>query len=175
MKKLLIVCGDEGAGKSTFAKKIVPFLKNGASFDAENILQVNPFEFNKKFIKLAIANSVDLIHNFFEAGYEQVVAGSFISTREEFDVFNSQLAGDPEIYILQLTAEKFVRDDRRLKREKPTDQKQMDWMDINWPTSNSLAETAGDGSYSFFRLDNSELPIDQAIQKVKEGLSGFFL
>ncbi len=174
MKKLLIVFGDEGAGKSTFAKRIVPHLKNGASFDAENILQVNPFEFNSQFIELGIANSLDLIHNFFEAGYERVVAGSFINTREQFDTFKSQLKYDSEIYVLQLVADKSIRDNRRLNREKPTNQEQMDWMDKTWPTSSSLKEMAGDGVYTFFKLDNGGQTIEQGIETVKQNLSGFF-
>lgn len=174
MKKLLIVFGDEGAGKSTFAKNIVRHLTNGAAFDAENVLQVKPFEYNADFINLAIKNSISLTHNFFEAGYEQVVAGSFIGNREQFDTFKSQLKYDPKIYALQLLADKSVRDQRRLSREKPTTQELMDWMDKTWPTSFSLEETAGDGAYKFLKLDNTGRTVDEEIEVVKREFPDFF-
>jgi hypothetical protein len=107
-----------GCGKSTLAKAITSHLKNGASFDAENILQVNPFEFNDKFQSLAIKNSVSLIHNFYEAGFETIVAGSFISDRGGYDRFRKLLTVNPNIIVVMLTANKSTRDERIITREK---------------------------------------------------------
>src|ERR1035437_9011502 len=100
MKKLLIVCGPEGVGKSTLAKKIGPHINNGAAIDTENLAQVFPFIFNDTFNNLIIDNTLDIIHNFYEYGYERIVAVSFVNDLLWFDVFKSKLKYDPKIYIL---------------------------------------------------------------------------
>lgn len=147
MQTLIIICGQEGAGKSTLAKAITAHLKNGASFDAENILQVNPFNFDNAFKALAIRNSVDLIHNFYDAGYETVVAGSFISDRQGYDVFRKLLRGNPQIYIVMLGATKQTRDDRRLKREKPTTKEWRDELDLKYPPDRTFYDSQKTGDY----------------------------
>src|SRR3989344_6697321 len=174
MKKLLIVCGQEGSGKSTLSKKIVPHLKNGASFDAENTVQVSPFEFNEAFQSLVIDNSLDLIHNFFEYGYEQVVGVSFLNDRKWFDIFRSKLKYDPQIYILMLSASKAERDMRRLTREKKSTKEMMDWMDNKYPPYTDLKDSQKTGDYIYIEIDNSNIGMADSIAKLKELIPDFF-
>ncbi|MDD5050894.1 MAG: hypothetical protein PHV93_04150 [Candidatus Pacebacteria bacterium] len=173
MKNLLIICGQEGAGKSTLAKAIVPHLKNGAAFDAENILQVNPFEFDENFQSLALENSLDLIHNFFEGGYENVVAGSFLIDQTHFDAFKAKLKYAPKIYILMLTVEKGTRDERRLNRDKKTTKEWMDLVDSKFYLETSLRDKA-DESYTYFEIDNTKLNVADTIELLKQKIPQFF-
>ena len=99
-KTLIILCGLEGSGKSTLTKALLPHLKNGAAFDAETILQVNPFEFNETFQNLAISHAADLIFNFYEHGFDTVVAASFINDRFWYDRFRTLLPGLYNIYLI---------------------------------------------------------------------------
>ncbi|MDD4989307.1 MAG: hypothetical protein PHV42_02675 [Candidatus Pacebacteria bacterium] len=173
MKSLLIICGREGAGKSTLAKAIVPYLKNGASFDAENILQVNPFLFDENFQSLALENSLDLIHNFFEAEYENVVAGSFLIDQNHFDAFKAKLKYESKIYILMLTVDKGIRDERRLNRDKKTTKEWMDLVDSKFYLETSLRDNA-DESYTYFEIDNSKMDVADTIELLKKQIPQFF-
>lgn len=174
MKKLLIICGQEGSGKSTLAKKIVPHINNGAAFDTENIAQVYPFEFNNNFQNLIIDNTLDLIHNFYEYGYERVVAGSFILDRGWFDIFRLKLKYDPTIYIVMLGATKSQRDMRRLTREKKSTKEMMDWMDNKYPADTTLKDSQKTGNYTYIEIDNSNIPVEESIIKIKELIPDFF-
>lgn len=178
MQKLLIICGQEGVGKSTLAKRIVPHIVNGAAFDAENILQVNPFEMNDEFERLAVDNSAALINNFFQYGYNNVIAGSFIRNKKGFDLLKEKLPTKPIIYLLMLTATKPVRDERRLQREKkPIDGKLiewMKWMDIHYPPDATLKAAQDTGDYTYFEIDNTALTVEQTIEQVREKLPEFF-
>jgi hypothetical protein len=59
-----------------------------------------------------------LIHNFYEAGFETIVAGSFISDRGGYDRFRKLLTVNPNIIVVMLTANKSTRDERIITREK---------------------------------------------------------
>lgn len=174
IKKLLIIGGDEGAGKSTLAKKIVPHINNGAAFDAENLVQIFPFEFNNTFQNLVIDNSLDLIHNFYEYGYERVVAGSFVNDRNWFDIFRSKLKYDPQIYFLMLVVPKPERDIRRLTREKKSTKEMMDWLDNKYPPDTTLRDSQKTGDYTYVEIDNSNISIEDSIAKLKELIPDFF-
>jgi hypothetical protein len=174
MPTLVLLCGQEGAGKSTLAKGVTPYLKNGAAFDAENILQVNPFNFNDAFRALAIKNSISLIQNFFEAGFETVVAGSFIGNRDGYDAFRKLLQVDPKIYIVMLNASKVVRDERRITREKPTTREWRDDLDRRFPPDRSLYDSKSSGDYEYIEIDNSELTLAETLKQVCLQIPGVF-
>lgn len=72
-----MICGQEGTGKSTIAKAILPHLKNGAAFDAENILQVNPFEFDARFKQLAMADLANKLYESYVPYFNSVKATTY--------------------------------------------------------------------------------------------------
>ncbi len=174
MQTAIILCGQEGTGKSTLAKMMVPMLKSGAAFDAENILQVNPFEFNDAFKALAIKNSVALIHNFFDAGFETVVAGSFINDRHGYDAFRALLKGTPKIYILMLGASKAVRDERRISRAKPTTKEWRDELDKKYPPDTTLRDLESSGDYKYVEIDNSGLNTLETFDRIRAAVPEVF-
>ena len=65
MKKLLIVCGEEGAGKTTFASNINTHADKCAALDAEEVGQVNPWVFDDAFVSLLFDNVLDVVHSSF--------------------------------------------------------------------------------------------------------------
>ena len=172
MKKLLIICGQEGTGKSTLSKAILPYLNNGAAFDAENILQVNPFEFDAKFKQLAIDNTSVLINSFFRHGYERVIAGSFINDRTDYDSFKTRLEYNPKVFIVMLIASQDVRDKRRIERSKPTTKEWRDIADTKAPKDMTLVQT--NDEYNYCEIDSSELTIKETIAGIKKKIPDFF-
>ena len=173
-KTLIILCGQEGAGKSTLTKALVPHLKNGAAFDAETILQVNPFEFNENFQSLAISHAADLILNFFEHGFERIVAASFLNDRAWYDRFRALLPGNFDIYLIMLEANKETRDSRRIMREKPTSKEARDWLDNKYPPDTTLKESEVTGDYKYISIENSKLTVDETVRLIRAAVPQAF-
>lgn len=174
-KTLIILNGQEGAGKSTLAKALLPHLKNGASFDAETILQVNPFCFDENFQNLAISNAADLILNFYEHGFDTVIAASFLNDRPWYDRFRSLLPGHYNIYIIMLEANKETRDIRRIEREKPTSKEARDWLDNKYPPDTTFKEGEATEDYKYIAIDNSKLTVAETVGLIKATVPQVFL
>jgi type II secretory pathway predicted ATPase ExeA len=51
-RRLIIVSGEEGAGKSTLVRALLPSTPNGARLDAEDIGQTNPCPMDDEFFGL---------------------------------------------------------------------------------------------------------------------------
>lgn len=171
-KTLIILTGAEGTGKTTLAKKLLPHMWNAASFDAENILQVNPFIYGRKFVNLSIQNSVSLISNFFDAGYNTVLAGSFIGNLAGYDAFRKHFRYRATIYVVMLTASKPVRDKRRIKRDKPSTKRFRDKLDKKYPFDPALRDAKRD--YTYIEIDNSRHSIKKTVQAIRKAIPEAF-
>jgi hypothetical protein len=56
---LIIVSGEEGAGKSTIVRALLPYTPQGARIDAEDIGQTNPCPMDDTFFDLLRRNVPD--------------------------------------------------------------------------------------------------------------------
>ncbi|MEK7093656.1 MAG: hypothetical protein AAB927_04195 [Patescibacteria group bacterium] len=174
MQKLLIVCGQEGVGKSTLIKSLVKHLHHGAVIDTEDLLQVNPWKRDDEFESLAFDNAASMVNNFFKYNYEQVVAGSVVRNRRELDLLKTKLASQPETYILNLVVSQDILDRRRKQRERePFTEEFIDWLKTSAPQDSTLRE-ANDGSYAYIEINNGELSVEETIKRLKDGIPRFF-
>jgi len=73
--RLVLITGEEGAGKSTVVRALLPHTPDGARIDAEDIGQTNPCPMDDEFFDLLRRNVVGLVENFWAADYVNVVAG----------------------------------------------------------------------------------------------------
>ena len=73
--RLVLVTGEEGAGKSTIIRALLPHTQRSAQIDAEDIGQTNPCLMDDQFIDLLRRNVAGLVENFWAAGYRNVIAG----------------------------------------------------------------------------------------------------
>lgn len=167
-RSLIIVTGEEGAGKSTVMSALLPETPNAAKVDAEDVGQVNPFTFDRAFLDLLWSNLAALITNFFTAGYPTVITGSFLDGDRHAGLqeFRSRLPADPAIYVVQLQASKEVRDQRRIDRPKPSSQEWRDRVDAGYPSGDtSLRDNAND--YRYLMIDNSDQQLDETLAAIK--------
>ena len=66
MKKLVLVCGANGIGKSTACKNLVEVFPSSAYIDSDYCRYMNPFSFREEEIKVIVSNISNMMINYFE-------------------------------------------------------------------------------------------------------------
>jgi hypothetical protein len=127
-QRLIIISGEEGAGKSTIVRALLPSTPHGARIDAEDIGQTNPCPMDDTFFDLLRRNVAGLVENFWAAGYVNVIAGSFLRRYSDYVSFR-QLLRPSTVFLIDLLVDKDVRDHRRITRAKRTTQEWRDMVD----------------------------------------------
>lgn len=161
LSNLIIVVGQEGAGKSTTVRALVKALPGSAQIDAEDVGEVNPWQMNDAYLQMLWKNVADLTRNFWSAGYSNVVAGSFLSNIDHYRAFRAVLNMPANVYVVQLCATKAARDDRRVNRGKETSEEWRDMVDRADPEDTTLATENAD--YTFLRIDNDGLAVTETV------------
>jgi dephospho-CoA kinase len=172
-RRLIIIAGQEGAGKSTIVRALLPHTRAGAVLDAEDVGQVNPCHFDEAFWTLLWDNVAALLQNFWHAGYTTVIAGSFIKDYADYLSFRARLDAGVGIYVVQLCASKPVRDERRIARSKPSSQEWRDELDRHFPEDTTLQDAVSD--YRHIRIDNSALSAAETIAQISQAIPEAFL
>jgi hypothetical protein len=157
----LIISGEEGAGKSTIVRALLPSTPHGARIDAEDIGQTNPCPMDDTFFDLLRRNVVGLVENFWAAGYVNVIAGSFLRRYSDYISFR-QLVQPSAVFLVDLLVEKGERDHRRLTRAKQTTQEWRDMVD-QVPEDQTLRQ-APDADYRYIGVDTTELDVAGTVQ-----------
>lgn len=162
---MVIVTGQEGAGKSTLVRALLPHTPRGARIDAEDLGQVNPWVMDDAFGELLRANVAALAENFWRAGYRTVLAGSFLDDHAEYLRFRPLVDTDAHMYVVQLCAAKPVRDLRRVRRSKPSSPQWRDRVDLACPEDASLAAAPG-ADYRYLRIDNDAETVAESVRRI---------
>ena len=168
MGNLIIIVGQEGAGKSTIVRALLPHTPSAARIDGEDLGQLNPCNMDADFMALLWQNMVALIMNFWNAGYPNVVAGSFFDNRQEYVQFRQELPADVCVYMVHLCASKAVRDQRRIDRAKPSTEASRDWVDSICPEDTTLRDDQQ--GYRYFRIRNDELSVEETIEAIRNAI-----
>lgn len=129
LRRLILITGQEGAGKTTIVRALLPHTPRAAHIDGEDVADVNPCLFDDAFWRLLHGNVAALAHNYWAAGYENVIAGSFFITRDDFLQFRALVSEVDEVCMVQLLVQPEERQRRRLTRAKQTTQEWRDMVD----------------------------------------------
>jgi energy-coupling factor transporter ATP-binding protein EcfA2 len=171
-RRLVIITGQEGAGKTTIVRALLPHVQPAAALDAEEAGQVNPFRFDDAFKTLLWDNVAAVIRNFWQAGYATVIAGSFVNDYDDYLQFSHRLDDDVDVFIIQVCASKAVRDERRIMRPKPSSKEWRDDVDRWCPEDRTLGEAGT--AYHYVRIDNSSLSVSETVDAIRRALPGVF-
>lgn len=174
-RSLILVTGEEGVGKSTLMSALLAHTPGGAKVDAEDVGQVNPFEFGPDFLDMLWRNVASVIGNFWDAGYATVITGSLLDgdTYDSFRQFRQYLPSSVSIQIVHLHASKPERDRRRIRREKPSSKEWRDRVDAAYPPDDtSLRDHATD--YGYIAIDNTALELDETLARVFAALPDLY-
>jgi energy-coupling factor transporter ATP-binding protein EcfA2 len=163
---LLIIVGQEGAGKSTTVRALVKAIPGTAQLDAEDVGEVNPWRMDDAYLRLLWKNVADLTRNFWSAGYRNVIAGSFISNVDHYRAFRDVLNMPANTYVVQLCGTKASRDVRRINRGKETSEEWRDMVDRADPEDTSFASANAD--YTFLRIDNDGRHVSETVERIRQ-------
>lgn len=168
VRRLILLDGQEGAGKTTIIRALLPHTPNGAVADAEDVGHVNPCPYDAIFFDLLYRNVAGLIENFWRAGYLNVVSGSMFSNFAEYCAFRQVLVTPAEVYVVQLRVAKEVRDHRRETRAKQTTQQWRDHIDQFDVVDTTLQQAPGD--YRYIGIDTSLLSPTETVARIKDAI-----
>ncbi|MFD0885909.1 hypothetical protein ACFQ08_15275 [Streptosporangium algeriense] len=163
-RRLILVSGQEGAGKTTIIRALSPRTPNGAGIDAEDLGQVNPCLFDDAFWRLLRANVAALVRNYWAAGFENVVTGSFFNTRDDFLRFRELLPEVDEVFMVQLLVRPDERRRRRLTRAKRTTREWRDRVDRFDALDTTIA--ADQDGYRYLAVDSTGMTPGQTVAAI---------
>jgi len=158
---LIIIEGQEGAGKSTTIRALVKAIPESAQIDAEDVGEVNPWRMNDAYLRMLRKNVADLTRNFWSAGYRNVIAGSFLSNVDHYRAFRDVLNMPANVYVVQLCASKAARDVRRINRGKETSEEWRDMVDRVDPEDTTFV--SADADFRYLRIDNEALTVAETV------------
>ncbi len=167
VQRLIIVSGEEGAGKSTIVRALLPSTPYGARIDAEDIGQTNPCPMDDTFFDLLRRNVAGLVANFWAAGYVNVIAGSFLRRYSDHVSFR-QLLEPSAVFLVDLRVDERVRDHRRITRAKQTTQQWRDMVDQT-PEDETIRQAA-DADYRYIGIDTTDLDVARTLQRIRDAI-----
>ena len=164
-QRLVIISGEEGAGKSTIVRALLPSTPYGAQVDAEDIGQTNPCPMDDTFFDLLRRNVAGLVQNFWAAGYVNVIAGSFLRCYSDYVSFRQLLSRPSAVFLVDLLVDRQVRDHRRITRAKQTTQEWRDMVD-QIPEDQTIRQAAN-ADYRYIGIDTTDLDVAGTVQRIK--------
>ena len=167
-RRLIIVSGEEGAGKSTIVRALLPSTPQGARIDAEDIGQTNPCPMDDRFFDLLRRNVAGLVANFWAAGYVNVIAGSFLRRYSDYVSFRQLLPRPSAVFLVDLLVDREVRNRRRITRAKQTTQQWRDMVD-QIPEDQTIRQAA-DADYRYISVDTTNLDVASTVQRIKDAI-----
>jgi chloramphenicol 3-O-phosphotransferase len=162
--RLVIVGGEEGAGKSSIIRALLPHTPRGARIDAEDVGQTNPCPMDDRFFDLLRRNVASLVENFWAAGYVNVVAGSFLRHHADYLAFGRLLTRPSAVFLVELLVDRQVREHRRTTRAKRTTQQWRDIVDLI-PQDTTIRRATGAG-YRYLGVDTTRLDIPETVARI---------
>lgn len=168
MTKIILVNGKGGVGKSTNAKELLSKLDNSAWIDIDDLIKVNPWEFNTKMNFLALENASIVVENYKKNGYEYIILSGGIINQEYFNKFVQGLNNNYHILYVWLTADKDIRDERRISRARDgADLKEhLDYIDSLFTNLDGLNIEDG----KFLKIDTSNKKPGQIVGEIVSNL-----
>jgi energy-coupling factor transporter ATP-binding protein EcfA2 len=151
--RLVLVNGEEGAGKSTIVRALVPRTPGSARIDAEDLGQTNPCPMDDGFFDLLRRN---------------VVAGSFLRGYPDYVAFRKLLTRPSEVFLVDLVVDKDVRDGRRVTRAKQTTQEWRDMVDLI-PEDRTFRQATG-ADYRYVGIDTTRLDVPQTVERIRQAI-----
>lgn len=112
--RLVLIGGQEGAGKTSLIKALGKVTLGSAAVDAEGVGQVNLCLYDDAFFVLLRRNIAWLVDRYWQAGYSTVITGSLFWSYTDYRYFKIALTTAHEPYVVNLLVASEVRQQRHL-------------------------------------------------------------
>ncbi|MTI69186.1 MAG: nucleotide kinase [Firmicutes bacterium] len=107
MKKLIIINGTMGVGKTLTSKLLYKTLEKSVWLDGDWCWMMNPFEVTEENKKMVEDNIIYLLNNFLKnSSFKYVIFNWVIHKEYIFDIILDKLNGDFQVYKISLTCSK---------------------------------------------------------------------
>lgn len=165
MEKIILINGQGGVGKSSVAKSLLLELENSAYIDVDFLSSVNPFEFGGKLDDLIRKNTIDLINNFSDTGYQNIIISGLVRNQKLLDKFTEQLSKKVDILFVWLRANRDVRISRKEDRSRDNADKEeyLDFLDKLMPDIDSIEIKSGKSIF----INTSSKTIQEVVDEIK--------
>lgn len=157
MKKLIIINGTMGAGKTTTCKKLYEKLNNSVWLDGDWCWMMNPFKATEENKRMVEDNITHLLNNFLSnSQFEYIIFNWVIHKEEIFDLITNKLKGnDYELYKITL-----ICIEEELERRMLKDNRDMKLI------KSSIERLKLYKSMSSIKIDTTNITVEETVNKV---------
>lgn len=166
-KRLILICGPNGVGKSSTSKELVKQLDKSAYIESEWCRIINPFAFNDETIKIIQSNISSMMINYFQCSFiENVIFpyGFHGPRKQIFEGIINILKENDIAYQfcpIVLTCDK----EENIKRMQ-NDNRDEDRIQRALVNTRNIYNT-----YTYPKIDSTELSIEETIHKINDILT----
>jgi predicted kinase len=109
-QRIILIAGFGGCGKTTVARILHTSFESSACVSADALTELRPLTLDDKLLRVRLRNCLDVIRNFLDEGFENVVCDGLIWSQKELNAVAGALAGEyVQLYVFWLQASKVVR------------------------------------------------------------------
>jgi Shikimate kinase len=164
MKKIIIINGPMGVGKSTVGKLLCNRINKSAFLDGDWCFDLHPFIADLETKKMAVDNIIHMINNYLKCSHCDYVVFNWVIDKQEVyrSITGSFISNDVEIYEITLTcSEKALAD--RWYQDKLCDWRIEEWLNV------SIKSLSYFNGLDTIRIDTSDkTAIEVAVEIEKE-------
>src|SRR3989344_3203263 len=122
------ISGHVGSGKTILGEMLQEKFASCARVESDFLILVKPFEIGPKLTELSVKNTISVVSNFLEEGYENILIVGGVWNQEQLDQYLRKFPTEKyDVSVFWLHASKDVRNARALKRGDPGDN--MEWLE----------------------------------------------
>jgi hypothetical protein len=163
VKKLIVINGAMGVGKSVICKELNKRLVNSVWLDGDWCMMMNPWNFSKPNTMMFLDNIHHLLNNFLSNPTFEYVLLSWVFPREDMENYTLQQLSNHEFELKKVT---LMCADDKLKERMLAGGRD------DYTIEKSLAYQQAFADFSTVKLDTTELSIDKTLDKVLEIIEG---
>lgn len=161
MKKLIIINGTMGVGKTATCKELNKKLENSVWLDGDWCWMMNPFVVNEENKQMVLDNITYILKNFINnSSFQYVIFNWVIQYEEIFNMILSQLS-DLEFHVIKIT---LTCSEKRLKERIELDIKNN--LREEECISASLERFPLYKNMNTIKIDNSDISISDTVQRI---------
>ena len=121
-QRIIFISGHVASGKTILGEMLQKKLSSCARVESDFLILVKPFQMGPKLLSLSTKNTIPIISNFLQEGYENVLIVGGVWNQEQLDNYLREFSPEKyDIHVFWLHASKEVRTARALKRGDPGD------------------------------------------------------